>query len=264
VVTGYKYDPRTDHIDKLTHYVSDNNNFDLSDNPKKAEFDYTTRADGKKTQSIDTFWFDHDNNLATPDQPQSSTYDWFYDQVGRLASERIDHFDNSLDRTESFIMDLFGNRIERNLDLGNDGFIDERTKYNYDANDRLLTELAFDVANATETLKTTTTYGWTSTNQTSKSVFSHASNSQTSNQSFTYNLLGRLTSVTTTTPNSLKRVDYHYDHRNIRIRATDYVGDLQTSKSNKEHTGLLTQTNLLQYHKGILDDNIQRDGRLRG
>lgn len=57
---------------------------------------------------VETFWFDADNNPATPTVPKSTTHDCTYDNDNRLMSKSIDSFDSAVDRTDTFVMDLFG------------------------------------------------------------------------------------------------------------------------------------------------------------
>lgn len=59
---------------------------------------------------IEKFWLDADNNVNSPDVPKQNTYTWTYDANGKLLSEVLDSFDDAVDRTDTFVMDLFGNR----------------------------------------------------------------------------------------------------------------------------------------------------------
>ncbi|HUT91751.1 MAG TPA: hypothetical protein VMY37_19785 [Thermoguttaceae bacterium] len=52
-ITDYVYDERN-RLDVPTHYAPDATPGDLGDNPKIAEFDYTVRADGKRTAADET------------------------------------------------------------------------------------------------------------------------------------------------------------------------------------------------------------------
>ncbi len=99
-----------------------------------ADYLYTLDVSGQRTRMVETFWFDADNNPATPTVPKSTTSDWTYYNDSRLTSE-------SIDRTDSFVLDLFGNRLKRTTDLASTpDVVDEVSSYLYDVNDRLLSE----------------------------------------------------------------------------------------------------------------------------
>ncbi len=74
--------------------------------------------------------------------PLTNFYIWNYDSAGRLTREVLDSSDDSLDQTESFLMDLVGNRIRRTLDKP--GTANDTTDiYTYEASDRILNELRY-------------------------------------------------------------------------------------------------------------------------
>jgi hypothetical protein len=93
---------------------------------------------------------------------------WTYDAVGRLTDEAITHFDNSISQSEKFTYDLTGNRTKLERDHDGVAGIDEAITYNYDVNDRLITELFDD--KTTANADTTTTYGYDHTQQTEKII----------------------------------------------------------------------------------------------
>ncbi len=72
MITDYQYD-ELNRLDILTQYAPDGTPEDLSDNDKLAEFDYTVRADGKRTGVTETFWLDEDNDPLTPATPHVNT-----------------------------------------------------------------------------------------------------------------------------------------------------------------------------------------------
>ncbi len=113
-----------------------------------AEYDYTVRPDGKRTELTEEFWFDDDGDGVVestdgdgnvdPGETKTTTYDWTYDAAGRLTDEVLDHWDDDdLDRTETFVYDLTGNRHSRTVDHVDAAVNDEFFTYDYDANDRL-------------------------------------------------------------------------------------------------------------------------------
>ena len=76
-----------------------------------------------------------------------------------MTSEAIDHFDAALDRIESFMMDLVGNRVRRTVDLASTpALVDQVFSSEYDANDRLLEE-TLGIGND-QTIDQSTTYDW--------------------------------------------------------------------------------------------------------
>ena len=207
-------------ITRMRHYGPDATPFDLGDNPKRDEFVYTYDLSGQRTRMVERFWLNADQNATTPNTPQQTIYDWAYDADKRLVQETIDSFDNAVDRTELFTMDLFGNRLKRTVNLASTpSLVDEVFSYHYDSNDRILDERLDRGNDGSEDKRTTFT--WSGTQQASKSVVNGTTPAST--QTFEYNLQGRLASVTAT-PNagSKTRVDYQYDSDGIRISATEY------------------------------------------
>ncbi len=125
----------------MRQYAPDKTPYDLGDNAMLADYLYTLDASGQRTKMVETYWFDADNNPATPTVPKSTIYDWTYDNDSRLTNESLDSFDNAVDRTETFVMDLFGNCLKRTTDLASTpGVVDEVITYLYDLNDRLQSE----------------------------------------------------------------------------------------------------------------------------
>jgi RHS repeat-associated protein len=199
-----------------------------ADGETLASYDYTVRADGKRTDLDETLWFDADaDGMVDAGEQKSTAYDWAYDPVGRLTDEVISHFDITKSQTDHFTYDLTGNRTSFNRDKANNSSIDEMTSYNFDVNDRMITELYNDltVANA----DTVTSYGYDHTQQTSKLV---TSGSVTlSKQLFAYNLFGSMSSVinegyTGVMLSSVERTRYEYDSKSYRVNSlteTDVV-----------------------------------------
>lgn len=82
VVMDLVYD-QLGRLDTSRHYGPDAFGGDpntLADNPLLAEFDYTLRADGKRTSET----------VTGPSGPNGS-YTWQYDDAARLTSESFDH-----------------------------------------------------------------------------------------------------------------------------------------------------------------------------
>jgi RHS repeat-associated protein len=216
VITDYVFD-NLNRLDKMTDFAPDPTPNDLSNNAKLAEYDYTVRADGKRTAATETFWLDS-NNDGTP-EPHTDQFTWTYDNAGRLVDEVLNRFDNSLDQTERFVYDLVGNRLSFNTDQGNNGSVDEAISYVVDANDRLKTE-SLDTGN-NGSVDQTTTYAYDHTQQASKAV-TDSLNSQLSTLNFSYDLQGRMSQVVTETYSGglisrRERVRYDYDASGIRV-----------------------------------------------
>ena len=251
-------------ITRMRHYGPDATAYDLSDNPKRDEFVYTYNAIGERTRMVEKFWMNADQNAATPDTPQQTVYDWAYDADKRLYRETIDSFDNSVDRTESFVMDLFGNRRERTVNLASTPtLVDEVFSYHYDVNDRILDE-RLDRGNNGSVDKATT-YTWSGTQQASKSVVEGTATVST--QVFAYNLQGRLSSVVTTPSSGPQtRVDYEYDSTSIRISATDYSdgdnnGTIEPSERSSVTEYLVDHNNHTGYAQTIIETTKNAAGQ---
>jgi RHS repeat-associated protein len=220
VVTDYAFDALS-RLDKLTHYSPDATPSDLSDNPKLAEFDYTVRADGKRTR-VDEY---RGGN-------QTGTFRWEYDAVGRLVDEIFDSYeDNSLDYRANYAFDLAGNRLEKSLwkTAGTvSGTPDEQTSYAYDANDRLLEE-TLDLLVGSDKR---TAYAWGAGNgatfQTGKSVTDLAASQLVEQTNYSYNLQGRLSQavIEKFTAGQLIQRDtskFVYGDDGIRVTATHKI-----------------------------------------
>ena len=240
ILEDYEYDS-LNRLDKLTHYKTDGTPADLadlSDNSKVAEFDYTVRADGKRTDLLETFWENSGGTAVT------NTFAWQYDNLGRLVSEALDSTDDALDFTTIYSYDLTGNRKQVTRDTDRDGIIDETIDYTHDANDRLKTETVVGGR--------TTTYSYDRTQQTGKTVTQ--SDSSSVETVFTYDLQGRMHTATITTKDTLgvairiERATYDYDSKGIRISAlqeidtnADSIWDQRTQTEflvdHNNHTG---------------------------
>ncbi|MEX0726126.1 MAG: hypothetical protein WD065_07645 [Planctomycetaceae bacterium] len=207
VITDYDYDA-LNRLTDLVHYLPDETPETLADNDKLAQFEYEVRADGRREQATEKFWFDndvHENNIT-----------WTYDDAGRLIDEVFDHYDDDFDQTQHFTYDLVGNRLLRVVDQGNDSSIDQVFASAYDANDRLLTETAD--TDGTAGVDQTTTYGYTGTQQASKAVLEGSIT--TSEITYEYDLRGQLQKVTSTANSSTSVSEYEYDHNGVRVKQT--------------------------------------------
>jgi len=215
VTTNYEYD-ELGRLDTQTDTDQDGNTL--------ASYDYTVRADGKRTQLEEQIWFDENQDGETQSSElKANSYTWSYDEVGRLTDEVLNHWDDDFDQSESFTYDLTGNRTELQRDLGNDSVPDTVTTYTYDSNDRLLEEILDDLTAADA--DTTTSYTYDHTQQTEKLVTRSVSEGQhtVSRQLFSYNLQGRMSAVTNEgydaagVLTSRERTSYDYDTRSYRV-----------------------------------------------
>lgn len=225
----YVYD-NMQRLQALTHYRTDGtlaDLADLSDDPRVVRFDYTVRADGRRT-AANELWYTVGS--ATQTSPLQASYDFTYDNLGRLTDEVFDHWDNSLDYRDRFAYDPAGNRVEKSRDAGRDGSTDARTTYRFDVNDRLIDELAYASASAPES-RTTYTYDYTQNTGYSRERFVSGSSSTrpTLTHVYTYDLQGRLFTATVTnyndagTASSITRSTYDYGHTGIRVSAINEI-----------------------------------------
>jgi RHS repeat-associated protein len=241
-IEHYVYDP-LNRLDLLTHYGPDDTPEDLSDNPLLARFDYGVQADGRRTSLFEEFY-----QAGSPAPFLTNQIQWQYDALGRLVVEDFDSSDDSLDYTESFVLDLVGNRLQKTRDLGRDGTLDETTDYAYDANDRLWSEavdrLHGDAAR--------TEYDWRFTQQTGKTVYrgpEAAEAARVSTTAFRYDLRGRLEAATVTQyhdgqPTQIETTAYDYNSRGIRIGArTETDTDADGVVDRRTHVEFLNDAN---------------------
>ena len=110
IATSYLYDD----VGRLDVMIDTN-----ADSNVTAFYDYTVRADGKRTSSTETFWFDENQDGGlTANELKTNSYSWTYDDSNRLTDEVLDHWDGAFDQTESFQYDLSGNRTQLERDTG--------------------------------------------------------------------------------------------------------------------------------------------------
>ncbi|MCA9012520.1 MAG: DNA/RNA non-specific endonuclease [Planctomycetaceae bacterium] len=136
---------------------------------------------------------------------------------------------------------------------------DEVTSYTSDANDRMLSESTVVDGVATES----TAYGYTGTQQTSKTV-SPASGSPVSAVSFSYNLQGRMSDVTSTTFNpttgTATRIDtigYRYGTDGIRISARQEIDtNADGNIDSVENTEYLIDANNHTGYQQVLQETV--------
>lgn len=224
VIAVYEYDD-LNRLDVLTHYAPDSDPKNLSNNDKLYEFDYTVRADGRRTAVTETYW---DNGT-----PKVTTIDWTYDNLGRLVTEEYDSHDNNLDYTTDYTYDLVGNRLSKEVDQGSNSTVDETTTYTYDDNDRLLTESLVvgqvDDGTNMETDDRTTTYTYNEAQQATKTVKETYSQNNVQAVSYDYNFQGRLSEVVIDTydanGNVVKKetTTFEYDENGIRRSSTHKI-----------------------------------------
>lgn len=278
-IADYQYD-HLFRLDKLIQYLPDGTvspgftDHDLSNNAKLASYDYDLRADGKRTGVSETNWFDSDSN-GTP-EPHVTRIDWSYDNAGRLIDQVFNHHDDSLDFTAHYDFDLVGNRMAKRVNRnpafdGNgtptDTIADELVSYLYDANDRLLAQIADNIVSGAPDPATrqTTTYGWgrdnSGTQQTSKTV-SDSAGSVLSVVNYSYDLQGRMQEVASEAFNNGKvsrreRITYDYDDEGIRVSAlheTDADPD-GTYESRVKTQYLIDHQNFTSYQQ-VLDETL--------
>ncbi|MFN7841532.1 MAG: putative Ig domain-containing protein [Pirellula sp.] len=273
VVEAYEFDI-LGRLLSMRHYKSDSNNQTLTDNPKLSEFRYDYRPDGKRISLVERFW----NQTIQSNPHQENRYDWEYDPTGRLVREILDSSDDTLDRTESFVMDATGNRMERRLDrVGTQN--DRIELYSYDVNDRVLAEYEYSVAfpivgefvpEESDLIKSTS-YDWNGTQKTEKSETTKGGGKVTHIMEYDYQ--GKLASV------AIHQFDansafvggtkefYQYDQNGSRIvtkrlekvgsESSDWV-ELSTTKY------LIDSMNFTGYDQVILENRATTDFGVSG
>jgi RHS repeat-associated protein len=268
IVEAYEFDI-LGRLLSMKHYESDTDNQTLSDNPKLSEFLYEYRRDGKRISLVERFW-----NPSIQSSPiQENRYDWEYDPTGRLVREVLNSSNDSLDRSESFVMDATGNRIERRLDLP--GTQNDRIEiYSYDVNDRVLAEYEYSVSlpidgkfvpDESKLIKSTS-YDWNGTQQTEKSETIKGGGKVTHKMEYDYQ--GKLASV------AIHRYDenskflggtkelYHYDQNGSRIVTTrmEKVGAENSNWVESSTTSYLVDSmNFTGYDQVVLETRVATD-----
>jgi RHS repeat-associated protein len=254
-VTLYQYDAMNRLI-RLTNFVDVNQNGVMDQGEGISDFNYGLDEVGHKIFAHEKFWTDF-NNDDIIDEITNTIY-WKYDKLGRLIEEIFDHYDDEFDQTTNWTYDLVGNRLSQITDKGNDGTIDSTTSYQYDANDRLLSEVENIGVN-----EKTTNYGYNSTQQISKNVVQNGK--LVSDVVFGYDASGRMNSVKTTTYkedgetiSGWEVVSYIYDTNGNRITAIHEIFDEQGNITSKTSvTYIVDQQNITGYTQVV--KQIEKD-----
>ena len=241
-VSDFTYDD-LNRLTDIDEYKKDANTpLVFTDNPKLAEYSYTLRADGKR-DFVDEIIRKDDGTVFS-----HTTFDWNYDAAGRLTDEVFTDVGNLMANADDYravyTHDLTGSRVNKTVDIGNNGSIDESIVYTFDANDRMQTE-SLDTGN-NGSVDQTTTYGYTGTQQSAKTVNVGVSGSPLSAVNYGYDLQGRMSNVvsTTYTNGTAGRVDtigYRYGTDGIRISARQDVTENGTTTT--EITNYLIDAN---------------------
>ncbi|MEQ1903298.1 MAG: RHS repeat-associated core domain-containing protein [Pirellulaceae bacterium] len=222
-----------------------------------ADFDYTVCPDGKRTAATEKFYG------PTGTVQTTNEFDWTYDSMGRLISEVLDSNDDNLDYVDAFAFDLNGNRLKQTRDWGSTSKVDYATTYAFDNNDRLITE-SQDNATGDDS---TTAYGYTGTQQTSKSVSVNSTLKTT--QSFTYDLQGRMTMVRLETMNAagtavvaVEETSFEYDTGGTRIASVHKIDSTNdgTFETIRRTEYLTDHANPTGYSQTIMETETAADG----
>jgi RHS repeat-associated protein len=179
-----------------------------------AQYDYVVRLDGKRESVTET------------DATGTATFDWVYDELGRLTEETYNGPGTANDFTAEYFFDLASNRLRKEIDRGNDSSIDEVIAYLYDENDRLLSE-ALDSNNDLQ-IDQTAVYEYGDDNdrteQTKKTVWQGEdigpTGTKLSETTYTYDVRGRLATVDIDSDadgNIDSRSTYAYNDNGIRV-----------------------------------------------
>ena len=199
ITSDYQYD-ELNRLTELDHFIDTNHDHAFeSGETLIAKYHYELDADGNRTQDTET-----------DDQGRTSIFYWGYDAENRLTSEVMDSYDDGQDYIARYAFDLSSNRMSKATDnaatstaisafLSSGTFSgDEMIGYEYDANDRLLTE-AKDAAGTNDDTFTEYRYGASNalTMQTGKAVYEGLDDTGTLKEqtSYSYNLQGRMAGV---------------------------------------------------------------------
>ena len=259
--TDYTYDDLS-RLTDIDEYRADSATpDDFTDNPKLSEYSYTLRNDGKRT-SADEIVYDSNSTPVSHTQ-----FDWTYDDAGRLTEEVFTNVNDLLtdidDYKTNFVYDLTGNRREKSTitDTNSDGLFstatdqDTKTIYTHDANDRVLTESVVADGSTSDT----TTYGYSGTQQSSKTVTDSVS-TVTSFTSYAYDLMGRMGHVvihngdSNTTP--VNKIDYRYGPDGIRISSLTTSLDTNGNVNSIEKTEYLIDASNHTGYQQVLEETV--------
>jgi RHS repeat-associated protein len=143
VTVDHAYDA-LNRLTRMTHYVDSTSGgtagaFDAADR-LRAQFEYAYDTHHQRRSSVEKL--NHGEGMN--DSVVTSRFDWVYDALGRLTSERYDHDVNAeaaaADFWAEYDFDLVGNRLEKRLDKRDAAGVDAVFAYAYDRNDRLVSE----------------------------------------------------------------------------------------------------------------------------
>jgi len=212
IITDYRYD-NLNRLKEITHYAPDATPEDLTDNSILQRFVYDYYQDGNKSKES-----------FTDAQGQTHTWEWVYDQLGRLLAETHDNANNSLDYTTEYVYDLVGNRLERRVDQGNDGVVDQIIESLFDQNDRLRSETEKVNGQAIKR----TDYDYQQTEQIAKTVIDLINSRIETKTEMEYNAQGRLSKIsvdTYTNGNKTQNVmqEYTYNSSGMKVRQVESV-----------------------------------------
>ena len=105
LVHDYTYD-NLNRLVELNHFVDTDSDGVMDEGEQRATFDYTLRADGKRSSVVEKFWHDAGGDLQLPDE--QNTFDWSYDEVGRLIGEVLDSTDDTIGYSDAFVLGSSG------------------------------------------------------------------------------------------------------------------------------------------------------------
>ena len=177
--------------------------------------------------------------------------------------EVLDSSDDNLDYVDAFAFDLNGNRLKQTRDWGSTSKVDYATTFAFDNNDRLITESQDNTTGD----DSTTTYGYTGTQQTSKSVSVNSTLKTT--QSFTYDLQGRMTKVRLETMNTagtavaaVEETSFEYDTGGTRIASVHKIDSTNdgTFETIRRTEYLTDHANPTGYSQVIMETETDASG----
>jgi RHS repeat-associated protein len=254
IASDYEYDTLY-RLTDLTHFEDTDGDFALDAGEDVAgEFHYSLNADGSRSSAVEV-----------DDQGIQRTFYWMYDADDRLVSEVLDSSDDAQDYITLYTMDLTGNRLSVQTDNAatsaaiadflSTGALaaDQVISYQYDANDRLLSETN-DAEGSAEDRHTVYQYGPGNalTEQTSKTV--HAglddTGAVTEQTTFQYNVQGRTATITVSKDVTVTQIAYTYNDAGIRVSEATTVDGVTTMR-----TYLIDPNNFTGYAQ-VLEESV--------
>lgn len=246
----YEYDS-LNRLDKLTQFVDANsdNQYVGTDDREIATFDYFVRDDGKRSGVVEEFYQSDGVTVL-----QRNTFDWTYDEAGRLVEETLSSSESSAltGYVDQYGYDLAGNRLRYQHD--SDGGTDKLVTYDYDENDRLLWEKTDSGGDGS--IDESVVYTYEGSRQSRKATYATDTEDGVGEivlnaTNYTYSVRGRMSGVDTD-DDSVADVTYEYNDNGFRVQKTEGTVLTMFLVDTQNHTGHA------QVMEATVDDNLEQ------